>query len=64
MLILFFSFLQVHESELVHELTIKRIETEKSDKARIANAVSAAEVFFLPLFCISYHPLQSFNVDF
>ena len=48
----------------MHELTIKRIETEKSDKARIANAVSAAEVFFLPLFCISYHPLQSFNVDF
>ena len=35
---------QVHESELVHELTAKRIEAEKADKARIANAVSAAEV--------------------
>ena len=46
---LFISF-QVHESELVHELTAKRIEAEKADKARIANAVSAAEVSLLPPF--------------
>ncbi|KAF8893392.1 hypothetical protein BD779DRAFT_1620446 [Infundibulicybe gibba] len=34
---------EVHESELVHELSIKRIEADKAEKARIANAVSAAE---------------------
>ncbi|TFK44212.1 hypothetical protein BDQ12DRAFT_717381 [Crucibulum laeve] len=34
---------EVHESELVHELTAKRVEAEKAEKARIATAVSAAE---------------------
>jgi hypothetical protein len=47
---LFICLLQVHESELVHELTAKRIEAEKADKVRIANAVSAAEVSFPPSF--------------
>jgi hypothetical protein len=47
---LFISLLQVHESELVHELTAKRIEAEKADKARIADAVSTAEVSFPPFF--------------
>ena len=47
---LLISLLQVHESELVHELTAKRIEAEKADKARIANAVSAAEVPSAPFF--------------
>jgi hypothetical protein len=41
---LFISLLQVHESELVHELAAKRIEAEKADKLRITSAVSAAEV--------------------
>ena len=53
---LFISLLQVHESELVHELTAKRIEVEKADKVRIANAVSAAEVYFPPFL----FPLQLF----
>ena len=53
---LFISLLQVHESELVHELTAKRIEAEKADKVRIANAVSAAEVSFHPFF----FPFQPF----
>jgi hypothetical protein len=35
---------QVHESELVHELTRKRIEAEIAEKARSAAAVSEAEV--------------------
>ncbi|KIK09725.1 hypothetical protein K443DRAFT_671049 [Laccaria amethystina LaAM-08-1] len=35
--------IEVHESELVHELAAKRVETEKAEKARIAQAVSAAE---------------------
>jgi hypothetical protein len=47
---LFICLLQVHESELVHELTAKRIEAEKADKVRTANAVSAAEVSFTPSF--------------
>jgi c-di-AMP phosphodiesterase-like protein len=35
---------QVHESELVQELAIKRLEAEKAEKARINGAVSAAQV--------------------
>ncbi|KAF8800281.1 hypothetical protein BYT27DRAFT_7200473 [Phlegmacium glaucopus] len=35
---------EVHEAELVQELTSKRIESEKADKARIATAVSTAEL--------------------
>ncbi|GLB45084.1 hypothetical protein LshimejAT787_1901620 [Lyophyllum shimeji] len=35
--------IEVHESELVQELSIKRIEADKAEKARIASAVSAAE---------------------
>jgi hypothetical protein len=57
---LFISLLQVHESELVHELTAKRIEAEKADKARIANAVSVAEVSFPPFFFF----FNYFNIDF
>lgn len=38
---------QVHESELVQELTLKRIEADKAEKSRIADAVSAAEVSFI-----------------
>lgn len=53
---LFISLFQVHESELVHELTAKRIEAEKADKARIASAVSAAEVFFF----LFFFPFQHF----
>ncbi|KAJ6586887.1 hypothetical protein DFH09DRAFT_1141811 [Mycena vulgaris] len=34
---------EVHEAQLVTELTQKRHEAEKSEKARIANAVSAAQ---------------------
>lgn len=34
---------EVHESELLHELTAKRIEAEKADKLRIANAISTVE---------------------
>jgi len=36
--------LQVHESELVQELTIKRAEAEKAEKARIAEAVATSQV--------------------
>ena len=53
---LFISPLQVHESELVHELTAKRVEAEKADKARIASAVSAAEVSFT----LFFFPFQQF----
>lgn len=56
---LFISLFQVHESELVHELTAKRIEAEKADKARIASAVSAAEVFSFFLFSF-FFPFQQF----
>lgn len=41
--------LQVHESELVQELTIKRAEAEKAEKARIAEAVATSQVRFLGL---------------
>ncbi|KAJ7703234.1 hypothetical protein B0H17DRAFT_1042403 [Mycena rosella] len=34
---------EVHEAQLVTELTVKRQEAEKSEKARIASAVSAAQ---------------------
>ena len=36
--------IQVHEAELAQELAVKRAEAEKAEKARIADAVSAAEV--------------------
>ena len=39
----------------MHELTAKRIEAEKADKARIAGAVSAAEVSFPPFFFFLQH---------
>ncbi|KAF9568207.1 hypothetical protein CPC08DRAFT_813651 [Agrocybe pediades] len=35
--------IEVHESELVQELALKRLEAEKAEKARIAAAVSTAE---------------------
>ncbi|KAF8971169.1 hypothetical protein BDZ97DRAFT_1693864 [Flammula alnicola] len=35
--------IEVHESELVQELAIKRLEAEKAEKARIHGAVSAAQ---------------------
>jgi IS5 family transposase len=35
---------QVHESELVQELSNKRAETEKVEKAKAAAAISNAEV--------------------
>ncbi|KAF8198121.1 hypothetical protein BJ912DRAFT_953159 [Pholiota molesta] len=35
--------IEVHESELVQELAIKRLEAEKAEKARINGAVSAAQ---------------------
>lgn len=41
--------LQVHESELVQELTIKRAEAEKAEKARIAEAVATSQVSILRL---------------
>jgi hypothetical protein len=41
--------LQVHESELVQELTIKRAEAEKAEKARIAEAVATSQVRILRL---------------
>jgi hypothetical protein len=34
----------VHESELVQELSVKRLEADKAEKARITDAVSAAQV--------------------
>ncbi|RDB16820.1 hypothetical protein Hypma_002371 [Hypsizygus marmoreus] len=37
---------EVHESELVQELTLKRIEADKAEKARIADAVDAAKSAF------------------
>ena len=36
--------LQVHESELAQELLLKRLEIEKIEKTKIAEAVSTAEV--------------------
>jgi len=44
----FINWKQVHESELVHELALKRVEAEKAEKARVAEAVSAAQVCCLP----------------
>lgn len=41
--------LQVHESDLVQELTIKRAEAEKAEKARIAEAVATSQVCILRL---------------
>jgi len=38
---------QVHESELVQELAIKRAEAEKAEKARIADAVATSQVRIL-----------------
>lgn len=35
---------KVYESELAHELAAKRLEIEKAERARIADAVTAAEV--------------------
>ena len=39
---------QVHEAELAHELIAKKLETEKAQRARISDAVAAAEVCSLP----------------
>ncbi|KAF5328837.1 hypothetical protein D9619_011689 [Psilocybe cf. subviscida] len=39
--------IEVHESELVQEITIKRLEAEKAEKARIGGAVSAAQAAFV-----------------
>ncbi|KAF8876704.1 hypothetical protein CPB84DRAFT_1752363 [Gymnopilus junonius] len=41
--------IEVHEAELVQELTAKRLEAEKAEKARIADAVTTAEVFIQTL---------------
>ncbi|KAH9484939.1 hypothetical protein JR316_0001843 [Psilocybe cubensis] len=35
--------IEVHEADLVQELTVKRLEAEKAEKARLAQAVSSAE---------------------
>lgn len=42
---------KVYESELAHELAAKRLEIEKAERARIADAVAAAEVSYF--FCSS-----------
>ncbi|PPQ97795.1 hypothetical protein CVT26_012840, partial [Gymnopilus dilepis] len=39
--------IEVHEAELAQELAVKRAEAEKAEKARIADAVSAAEASLL-----------------
>ena len=38
------TFHQLHEHELVQELSFKRVEAEKAERTRITDAVSAAEV--------------------
>jgi hypothetical protein len=35
---------QVHESEQVQELTLKRVEAERAEKQRLSDAVAAAHV--------------------
>ncbi|TFK74065.1 hypothetical protein BDN72DRAFT_790127 [Pluteus cervinus] len=41
---------EVHEAELVHELTAKRLEAEKAEKTRLTDAVAAAESSLLGKF--------------
>lgn len=43
--LILFIVMKVHEAELVQELSIKRREAEKAEKARIAEAVANAEVY-------------------
>jgi hypothetical protein len=38
---------QVHESEQVQELTLKRVEVERAEKQRLKDAVTAAHVFII-----------------
>ncbi|KAF8070001.1 hypothetical protein FPV67DRAFT_1485758 [Lyophyllum atratum] len=42
--------IEVHESELVHELTLKRIEAEKAERQRIADATLTTELAIMAKF--------------